>query len=123
MSDLILEALKTTAQILAKPEHWCKGSSAKDVGGFSCDADSPDAHSFCILGALSRANPGPGIFDSKPYLYLLGALFRFMETSNSAVAEFNDSPSTTFEDVSKFLAFATDQREKELAAKDEQAEG
>lgn len=39
-------------QLIEKPENWCRGVNAKDKDGNSVKPGSPDAVSFCILGAI-----------------------------------------------------------------------
>ena len=58
-----LEILKAARELLAVPERWTKGVSAKDKAGFFIDRKSEAAHSFCIVGAIGRSNIDYDSFD------------------------------------------------------------
>lgn len=41
-------------ELLDSPEHWTKGSNAKDDSLFTVRWQNPRAHSFCLVGAALR---------------------------------------------------------------------
>lgn len=50
-----LEILRGARELLAKPERWTKGESARDAWGKPISAFSTQATCFCLIGALYRA--------------------------------------------------------------------
>lgn len=44
-------ALKNIRARLAHPENWTKAQEARDKAGYEVPVDSPNAYSFCLLGA------------------------------------------------------------------------
>ena len=107
MSDLLKpsEILKRAREIISDPLRWTKGAFARDPEGF--DLDSEEAYSadlascsFCSIGAVKRAM-GP---HASSTLYELEKntkkfLYKSVFGPHVSTASFNDSPSTTHQDV------------------------
>ena len=82
------------SELLAKPEHWTKGSYARDANGLPTEIFGPSAVSFCLIGALKKCCvlDGETILDS----LIKARGFR-------SVADFNDRPNTTHDHVLSIL--------------------
>lgn len=52
----ILEILQKARALIADPEHWTRGVSARTRHGIPCTVG--EGHSFCAIGALDRAMAG-----------------------------------------------------------------
>jgi len=111
MSDRKISAvtkhLMLTREILAKPEHWCKGWFILDKnGGYLYYVDDVEAYSFCLAGALRKASwsfpadpMNDGVLDQ--YFKTLKILNNMFPTLN--IAEFNDHRNTTHAKILQFL--------------------
>jgi hypothetical protein len=87
----VIATLKRARKLISKPERWTKGHSARDANGNKIYAvHSPDAVSFCVVGAIDRSQPR-GAYD-----FAATAAFRYRMDS---VAAWNDRTSTTHEMV------------------------
>lgn len=77
------------------PSKWCKGTYARDANGHRVDSLSPDAVCWCLRGAMRKcfgsANP---LWSAIAY-----KLQTHPEVCNSGIADWNDAPDTTYEDV------------------------
>jgi len=51
-----LQILIEARKLIEKPEGWTTDAYARDADNFDCDALSPRAKCFCMLGALARAS-------------------------------------------------------------------
>jgi hypothetical protein len=106
MSAQMLNLLNRMDEILDTPEHWCQKAAALDSDGFEVEVPtSPRAFSFCLMGALSRAEA-----ETKA-MNVVGTTLRFynyfhkaMELPDSmGVVNWNDRPGRTFEEVKAAL--------------------
>lgn len=83
-------------ELLSDPSKWCKGSYARTIEGERAYSSfSPDAVSWCILGAIDRC-----YVDRNNWKEIVDRLFA--ETGESP-ATWNDRPTTTFADVRKLV--------------------
>lgn len=72
---------------------WCKGSYAKDSQGNKVVETSPDAVSWCAIGAMHSTDPGAFFPITKDHpLCMASRGFR-------NITYFNDDPRTTKQDV------------------------
>lgn len=81
-------------ELLDKPNAWIKNNLAMDRYGDLCPINSDRAASWCIIGALSKCYSCAEIkelFSTK----LKNSPFE----SSSALVDWNDSPTTTYEMV------------------------
>ena len=85
------ETLTAARSLIAEPEHWTKGRSARDKNHAAVPVNSPDAVSFCAIGALVRVT-GPGNFWTAE---------RCLTTAlgGTDVPRFNDDDLTSHSDV------------------------
>lgn len=54
--EAVRQLLIQARKVLENPEHWTVKVRVRDKIGFSCSAFDERAYSFCINGALERAN-------------------------------------------------------------------
>lgn len=91
------ERLIAAKALIDSPEKWAQGSSAKDAQGFIVALHSPDAVSFCSLGAVGKLCSGSGYLDDETYeasrKYLRDACGTRLVTS------YNDAPNRTHAEV------------------------
>lgn len=80
-----LEVLTAARALIAEPEHWCRGTYARDKAGVKVSPRSPDAVSFCLTEAIYRL--------SRPDYRLRGEIFQILSriTSDSAIAGWQDT--------------------------------
>lgn len=88
----ITQGLVCVRELLSDPEHWTKGSYARNAKGLSVYSDSHDAQSFCLIGAASRCSTDHGV---------TGAVILRMQRACPIpiLSRFNDDPRTTHADV------------------------
>jgi len=65
----VSELLKQAKSLIEDEEHWCCGLPAKDKAGNLCFAESPEAVSWCSVGALWKINP-PSRIENGAYALL-----------------------------------------------------
>jgi len=94
VSMTTLEILKAARELLAVPERWCQGVSAKDKAGVFVDRKRDTAHSFCIVGAIGRSSIDYDSFD------LACDHLRSVQPMVSSLANWNDAPGRTHAEVS-----------------------
>lgn len=114
---LILRGART---MLADPAAWTKGTSARDAQGLDVsDVLSPEAACFCAVGAVFKAanysnRSMEGRVEGAP---TYGAL-RYLKTYvrkytdpifNGEIHLYNDSGTTTHEDVLRMFDYAIEQ--------------
>jgi hypothetical protein len=53
-TEAVLKTLKRAKEIIALPEHWTKGCSARDANNEECDQGATDTHAskWCMFGAV-----------------------------------------------------------------------
>lgn len=79
------ETLKTARDLIADPAHWTQRTSARDAAATPVPVASPDAKSFCTLGAVDRA----ARLDSHDF-YAATDFFYQVIGSAESIAQFND---------------------------------
>lgn len=79
------EVLIAARLLIARPERWTHGASARYADGLSCGPQSPHAVCWCATGALIRVTPpfGSGL--------LWGALRMLREVVVMEPALYNDT--------------------------------
>lgn len=88
----VKQLLKRARKILAKPERWTKGTYARDRYGEPVSLFYSVAESFCLLGALERADTDNGT------MYLAGRDFLNAFLGGNAHT-FNDRRTTEHRDI------------------------
>jgi hypothetical protein len=91
------EILKEARKIIARPEAWTKGATARDVNGMGCYTDTAEAVCFCSMGAILRVrnSMAKGYCPAKE-----DRAFRILsQTVRRPTAAWNDDPATTHADV------------------------
>lgn len=91
------------ARLAGKPK--CKGWLARDAKGNVCDSLSPDAHTFCVIGALNASAPS-SLVTQDAVLFLKTAI----DIPTGLVGWFED-PLTTVKDVCALLERAAKKAE------------
>ena len=96
-----LEVLQKTRRLIDKPEYWVKGVFAQDADWGEVQPTSPEACSFCLLGALSAAcKGGPEARRSRASYLVHRALDEFVADGEVvSIVAFNDNPNTYHDDV------------------------
>ena len=97
MSHIIFEKAK---ELLNQGE-WIKRDYAKDKNSNNVGKYSPEATSFCLVGALDKA-----CFDLKlPISKLIDSIYKlqYLSNINLTLTAYNDYPSTTKEDILNLL--------------------
>lgn len=106
----ITNALKS---ILSSEDKWTKGALAKDTEGKSKSVFDPDATCFCLSGAIQLVYHtlpyGPQ--KEKPRDFILQAIYE--HTRFQTIIGFNDTSSTTFQDIQWLLDKAAEIEENE----------
>ncbi len=49
------DILSRAREILTPPEAWTQGASGRDAEGYACNVHLPRACSFCLMGAVAKA--------------------------------------------------------------------
>jgi hypothetical protein len=95
--EFVEDAMKVK-ELLDSPERWTKGFQARNALGRPAMANSKQAMCWCLGGAINRCYPTiehrrvvlDRIFETVPEIVVL---------HNDSLAEWNDAPERTFEDV------------------------
>lgn len=110
-----IEVLQKAKELISNPDRWTQGSPARDIDGGEVEPDDSNAHTFCILGAISKAC---GFSDSISIILSLCDSDEIMkllyEKDSDYISMFNDNENTTHEDVMKFFDIAIKEAEKEV---------
>lgn len=100
------EVLKNISKLLDSPDKWTTGALAVDSDGLSVPTLSEDAVSWCLLGALKHEAR-----TSRLYLSADKRIWAAVKAEYPgrylSLSQFNDSPTTTFEDVQRILKLAS----------------
>src|SRR6185312_2981382 len=89
-NDPVSIARRIAAELRAHPDHWGQEMVAQDSTGEEVEYDEPTAVRWCLMGLVQKHSGGRGA----------EALFQeAVLGKNQSFAEFNDSPSTTVDDV------------------------
>ena len=101
--NTIQDCLSDARKLIEKPENWTKGAHARDAAGESVDYDSLAALSFCASGALEKVHKDYGsVIWTKAY----SALLKSIPNEYLDVADYNDDPETTHEDILRLFDIA-----------------
>lgn len=88
-------------ELLADPNKWTKGSSARDSVGIPVHIDSDRATCFCMRGALVKVCGEDENRYSRDYDKLMATILE--DTCVRSITYFNDHPSTTHQDILRVL--------------------
>jgi hypothetical protein len=92
----VVSTLKNARSLLAKRKGWCRESFARNQYGASCLAESSEACSFCMHGALRAADKNG---NTVYYAYqILTDILRSMGF-RSGIYKYNDMSTTRKKDV------------------------
>ncbi len=86
-------------ELIAKPENWTKCAAARNKNGEPVFESSPQASSFCMIGAIARCY-GPDEFRE-----FVERLVNYLRIRKGAVliSNWNDDPARTHEEVLEVL--------------------
>jgi hypothetical protein len=118
----IVKTLKNARDLFTTHE-LCKGAYARNAKGKKVDTLSPDVASFCIAGAIARAEglPVPEeqdgfYYDAIPQTIKYINSFHGESGDGITVSELNDRRSTTKEQVVTFFDILIAKAKSELKA-------
>ena len=94
----IVEVLKAARNLLSNPDHWIKGTLAKNSEGIAVTPLADDAVCWCLEGAIERVAPKFNVAPQAIYEEIRKTL-RY-----GLIFSFNDKSYTTHEDVMKVLS-------------------
>ena len=93
--DQVKKNLQKVRELLADPEHWMQGYSARRANGHHTYPEDPQAVSWCLFGALRKVT-SPGRCDEE--------LFRLKEAHGDvSTIYWNDHPLRKHEEVVALL--------------------
>jgi len=102
MDTYIQTVINKLLNILSDPNKWIKDAAAKTVNGIPTSTTSPDAYSFCLLGALENIGEYFAHYElAKKIRKLTPINFSPDIEDSSIIIQFNDS--TTHEILLKTL--------------------
>lgn len=110
------EVLEGMLELLSDSDSWTQGTHARTNDGRAVSLLSPHATSYCLLGALYKVycSDFSGTVVSSDFS---GAVVSHLQSGvpefNFSLSLFNDSPSTTHEDVVLFIKNALYRLENE----------
>lgn len=112
----VLATLKGAKALLAKPENWTKEFSARNSDGQQVSCRSEEARSWCLLGAVDRANTDAGHSDliytqSRDFIIDLLKFNSFLK-----VLTWNDAPGRTHGEVVRLLNKGIGRLKNEVAS-------
>jgi hypothetical protein len=98
MNHQLLQDLKAVRELISDPKNWIRGDLAVDLQNTPVDPEAPEACKFCLMGAILRVSPRPGVIvRASP---LIDIIYRFLPESNyKQITKFNDDPMTTHQNV------------------------
>ena len=102
----LLEALESVKETLRTPGAWTREEYAIDGAGCVVEPDDPTATSFCLLGAIVRAEPCEE--DWGGVTTAIQSAINDLFTEYSSIATFNDAGEIEHSDVIKVLDQAID---------------
>lgn len=103
----VASLLTLAKDLIATPDRWTQGVSARDVYGMEVDPENPTAKCFCLTGALARARYeafgysfiGDNSFGRAHALLPRAVDYKF----ELSVPKWNDDPNRTHHEVLKAL--------------------
>jgi hypothetical protein len=98
--DEVTKVLIRVRKRLSNPEAWTKHSKAKDRYGAAVGYNSPEACSWCLLGAIQRESA-----DSRQDDHVIYRMRSFIRADrrDRFLVSINDNPRTTHQDILKWL--------------------
>jgi hypothetical protein len=91
--------------LLRVKKNWCQHTSARNASGIAVEVDSSSAKSFCLIGAIRRCYGSTGPENRRAVGRIRQAI-RVFAGGPCLIAEFNDSPVTTFSQIKKVIKLA-----------------
>ena len=98
--------LRRARALLAEPGRWTQGAPARTAGGSECGALDPDAHAFCMVGALACADDDRSgrYSEGAAYQHVLNIIGDYHEPDEfDSVEMWNDDPCTSQDAVLALL--------------------
>jgi hypothetical protein len=90
------DILTKAAELLeSSPTAWTQNHIARDEGGWPDKANSPNACSWCALGAIAKAQNLP----DAPQANNPASMLLVLRLGVTSIANWNDAPERTREDV------------------------
>ena len=89
--------LRQIKRLLSDRDKWLKNSQAKNDKGRVVEPNSPDACSWCLVGALRK------VCGSDFHTYNVVYLALAQRTDKALLTSFNDSTDTTYNDIINFI--------------------
>jgi hypothetical protein len=90
--------------LLSDKSRWTQGALARDRVGRECTPESPDAESFCIVGALCRVYLDDAAINEA--IDSVNLVITPMSGYGDEIEEWNDDPDRTFAEVRLVLEIA-----------------
>jgi hypothetical protein len=87
--------------LLSDKSRWTQGALARDRAGRECTPESPDAESFCVVGALCRVYAND--VELNEAIDSVNLIISSMIGYADEIEEWNDDPARTFDDVRQVL--------------------
>lgn len=98
-----VELVDRIKSILSDEDKWIKNNFAADPDGCPTRPCSQNATSWCLEGAKERVLFDCRMSDAEYNLFVEKEMTVLSRQHDIAVSDFNDDPSTTFNDIHKFL--------------------
>ncbi len=90
-------------ELFSGPDRWIQKSYARDINNNITTWNATNAHSFCLIGAVCHCYTLDTNIRSEIYKKLRAELYPEMPAEQISIAEWNDAPERTFEDVKKLV--------------------
>jgi hypothetical protein len=105
MSLTDLEVYQKLDALFDSVDKWCQEASAKDINGKPVSANSSEAVSFCLIGAMDHiVEKETGSFNHFADRYYETMKPRIKKVMGiGSVAMWNDNPSRTFTEIKDFI--------------------
>jgi hypothetical protein len=92
------------SELLNTADRWCKGHMARNAAGQSCETGSPDAQSFCLVGATVKCYPKIdeqecAMRKIRAAIAELGFEYTYHFRPTVWISDFNDDARITFDQV------------------------
>ena len=103
------DILNKAKELISNPNHWAKGSYAFNKQGKEVSYESNDACQFCALGAINKVSSSNPLSLARYRAAV--SLRKCLPKDFNYVDVFNDSPTTSHEDVLKLFDMAINRLE------------